>query len=259
MLRTRIIPTLLLDDGGLVKTVKFKNPSYVGDPINAVRIFNDKGADELVLLDISARANGGPNFRMIKEIVTEAFIPLGYGGGVTNLEQVRELFRLGVEKVVLNSAVATSLALVTSAAAEFGSQSIVVSVDVKKNLFGSYRRVVNSGALDTGEHPVAFARRAQEAGAGELFLNSVDRDGTMSGYDVDLINRVAREVTVPVVACGGAAGVGDLKAAIDAGASSAAAGSMFVFYGRHKAVLITYPDLESLWVTTSGTPTSGGK
>jgi cyclase len=253
MNRPRIIPCLLVQHGRLVKTVEFRRPTYVGDPINAIRVFNDKGADELVLLDIAATLDGsGPDFELLEKVATECFMPLCYGGGVTSVEQMRQVLGLGIEKVALNTSAVERPELIGDAAAEFGSQSVVVSIDVRRARRGrrGKEEVVTRGARDrTGLDPVQFAREAERLGAGELLLTSVDRDGTMQGYDLELIRRVSAAVGIPVVACGGAATGQDLVAAIDdGGASGAAAGSMFVFTGRHRAVLISYvtaDDLES--------------
>lgn len=245
MLRTRIIPTLLLKDGGLVKTVKFKNDQYVGDPINAVRIFNEKAVDEIILLDVDA--GDGPDFDLIADIVSEAFIPLCYGGGVSNLQQIEKLFNVGIEKVSINSAAAGDLSLISDAAQRFGSQSVVVGIDYRKTLFGSFERVIGAGRVKTKESPIDFAKRAQAAGAGELLLYSVDRDGTMQGYDNRLIAEVADALSIPVIACGGAGSLTDMAEVITKfGASSAAAGSFFVFQGKHRAVLISYPNEEDI-------------
>jgi imidazole glycerol-phosphate synthase subunit HisF len=247
MLKTRVIPSLLLRNGGLVKTVKFKDPTYVGDPINAVRIFNDKEVDELVFLDIAATPAGrGPNFELLTDIAGEAFMPFGYGGGITTIEQVKRLFALGIEKVVLNSAAHADPDLVSKAAELAGSSSVVASLDVRRSLFGKYSVYSRCGQHDTKRDPVEYARQAQQRGAGEILLNSIDRDGTQSGYDLQLISMVARAVTIPVVAVGGAGEIAHFRQAVDHGASAVAAGSLFVFHGKHRAVLITYPDYQRL-------------
>ncbi len=253
MLRPRVIPCLLLKDRGLVKTVRFDNPRYVGDPLNAVRIFNEKEVDELVFLDTQAsKENRAPDFQMIKDIASECFMPLAYGGGITTLEQIGKIFALGVEKVVLNSAALKDLKLVRTAATLHGSQSIVVAMDVKTSFLRG-NRVYNSGQKKmTALKPVAYARLIEEAGAGEIFLNSVDRDGTMSGYDLELVAEVSKSVRIPVVACGGASGVGDFRKILSVGAAAAAAGSCFVFHGKHHAVLITYPEPEEFTQILSG-------
>jgi cyclase len=242
MKRVRIIPVLLIQDGGLVKSVKFKNHKYVGDPINAVKIFNEKEVDEIVLLDISATAEKRPpNIRQIREIASEAFMPLAYGGGITSLDEIRLLITAGAEKVVLNTSAFANPALIGEGAKWIGSQSIVVSIDVKKDWLGKYKVVTQNAAKNTGLDPVTYARQAERAGAGEIFLNSVDRDGTFEGYDTNLIGEVSRAVDIPVVAVGGASSVDDFTAAIQHGASAAAAGSLFVFQRPHRAVLISYP------------------
>lgn len=248
MLRTRVIPCLLVQGQRLVKTVAFRDPRYVGDPINAVRIFNDKEVDELVVLDISATVEQRPpNLRLISEIASECFMPLAYGGGIRSLEQLQSIFSLGVEKVVINNEAAARPAFVRDAAGKFGSQSIIVSIDVKRKWFGGYEIRTRAGRQKTGLDPVRFARDMESAGAGEIFLNSIDRDGTMQGYDLDLIRAVSQAVSIPVIACGGAGTLADLAAAVTkGGAAAVAAGSMFVFHGKHRAVLINYPTRREL-------------
>jgi imidazole glycerol-phosphate synthase subunit HisF len=248
MLRTRVIPCLLLKNHGLVKTVKFKDPTYVGDPINAVRIFNEKEVDELLFLDITASVEGRrPPFNIISEIASECFMPLGYGGGIRSLEDIRTLFFSGVEKACINSCAVENPALIKSASDTFGSQSIVVSIDVRKNLLGKNVVYTYSGRRNTGLDPVEYAKRVEEMGAGEILLNSIDRDGTMQGYDVELVRKLSDAVTIPVVACGGAGKLKDICEVLDkGGASAAAAGSLFVFHGKHRAVLISYPSKQEL-------------
>jgi cyclase len=243
MLKTRVIPALLLRGAGLVKTTAFKNPVYVGDPINAIRIFNEKEVDELVLLDIAASRTGrGPAFSTIESIASECFMPVAYGGGITTIEQVRRILGLGVEKVVINAAALADPQLVRAAADEFGSQAIVVSMDVKRKLLGRYEVYGDSGTRSTGHEPVAYARRMADLGAGEILLTAIDRDGTMKGYDIELVSKVASAVGIPVIASGGAGTIADFGAASkQGGAAAVAAGAMFVFHGPHRAVLITYP------------------
>jgi cyclase len=238
----RVIPCLLLQDGGLVKTQGFRRPRYVGDPINAVRIFNDKYVDELVFLDIDAsRTVAEPNYDLIQRIAGECFMPLCYGGGIRTLEQARRIVAVGVEKIAVNSMAIDNPALLSAMSAELGASSVVAGIDVKRDFFGR-ERVFHPGKRRlTSLDPVAHAVAVVRAGAGEIFLNSVDRDGRGTGFDVDLIARVSAAVNVPVIACGGAAGLDDMRAAVQSGASAAAAGSMFVFYGPHRAVLINYP------------------
>lgn len=246
MLRTRVIPSLLLKGRGLVKTVKFRDPKYVGDPVNAVKIFNEKEVDELIILDITATQEGrGPNFELIAEIAEECFMPLAYGGGVRSVEDVRRLLCLGIEKVVINTAAIDGLQLLTDAAAQFGSQAIVASIDVKKKLFGGYQ-VMRMGRESTSLEVRQFALACQQAGAGEIVLNSIDHDGTMNGMDLKLIDHVTSVLEIPLVAVGGVGSIKDIKAAKDAGASAVAAGSFFVFHGPHRAVLISYPSYDQL-------------
>lgn len=248
MRRIRVIPILLIQDGGLVKSVKFSNYKYVGDPINAVKIFNEKEVDELVLLDISAtKEKRKPDIKKIAEIASEAFMPIAYGGGITSIEEVKELFYNGIEKVIINKSAHTKPALISEIAESFGSQSIVVSIDVKKNIFGKYRVFTDNGTKNTGRDPLEFAKLVEKLGSGEIILNSIDRDGTFDGYDIDLIKNVAEKVNIPVVAAGGASSTNDFVAAIkDGNASAVSAGSMFVFQRPHRAVLISYPNQQEL-------------
>lgn len=247
MRRVRVIPVLLIQKGGLVKSVKFKDHTYVGDPINAVKIFNEKEIDEIVILDIDATAQKrGPDMEKIRQIAGEAFIPLAYGGGITTINEIRELFYSGVEKIILNYQAVHNPALVTEAANLVGSQSVLVSIDVKKNLFGKYKIFTLNGTENTGIDPVEFAMQMEAAGSGEIFLNSIDLDGTYKGYDLDLVKKVSVAVNIPVICCGGASTIEDFYKAIKQGASAVAAGSMFVFQRPHKAVLISYPTQDQL-------------
>jgi len=247
MKRIRVIPVLLLSKGGLVKSVKFKNNRYVGDPINAVKIFNEKEIDEIVILDIDAtKEKRGPNFEKIKEIAGEAFIPLAYGGGITRFEEVQELFYIGVEKVIMNYTAVNNPSLITESAKAVGSQSVVVSIDVKKNLFGKYKVYTRNGSDNTNHDPADFARKMQDMGAGEIFLNAIDRDGTYQGYDLELIAKVSSVLNIPLIACGGAGKMEDFSSAVKQGASAVAAGSFFVFQRPHNAVLISYPSQQEL-------------
>jgi len=242
MRRVRVIPVLLLHKNGLYKTVKFAKPGYVGDPINAVKIFNDKEIDEIVVLDIDATAqNRGPNFEKISELASEAFIPLAYGGGISNMEQVQKLFFLGVEKIILNHSAFTNPSLVTEAAKRVGSQSVVASIDYKRNFLGREIVYIGNGKTSTKLHPLQYAQKLVDCGAGEIILNSIDRDGTYAGYDLPMIEKISKAVSVPVVAVGGASEVADFRKAVMAGASAVAAGSMFVYQRPHNAVLINYP------------------
>ena len=248
MRRIRVIPVLLLRNGDLVKTVRFGSPAYVGDPINAVRIFNEKRVDELILLDISAtRTRVASNEPLLKDIASEAFMPVAVGGGVSNLDQVERILKLGVEKVVVNSAAFESPSLVTSIATRFGSQSVIVSMDVRRKLFGSYRVYTHGGRESSGLTPAVYARRMVDSGAGEVIVTAVDREGTGIGYDLSLTRMVADAVDVPVIANGGASSINDFAAAVrDGHAEAVAASSMFIYQGKHRAVLISFPDEPSL-------------
>ena len=243
MARVRVIPCLLLRGRGLVKTRKFKDPVYLGDPVNAVRIFSEKEVDELVILDIDASREGRePDYDLVAEIAGECFMPVAYGGGIKTLDQVRKLIRCGIEKVVINTAATESTEVIRAAAEVFGSQAVVGAVDVKKTLLGGYRVVSKSATVEVKTGLEEHIRNLIDAGVGEIVLNSVDRDGMMAGYDLPLIRGVTSKVNVPVVACGGAGTVEHLAQAVhEGGASAVAAGSMFVFHGRLRAVLINYP------------------
>lgn len=248
MQRTRIIPVLLLKGQGLYKTQKFKDPKYLGDPINAVKIFNDKEVDELCFLDITAtNENREPNYKVIAEIASECFMPLSYGGGVNTIEQAKKLFAIGVEKVIINSAFHANPAMISKLSQTFGAQSVVVCIDVKKNFFGKYEVHTHSGTKNIKKDPVLVAKDAQDLGAGEIILNFIDRDGMMLGYDVEYINKVTTTLEIPVIACGGAGKIEDFYEAVSKGhASAVAAGSLFVFHGKHRAVLISYPSQKEL-------------
>ena len=230
-----------------MKTVKFKDPKYVGDPINAVRIFNEKEVDELLFLDIGATVAGkGPNFELLSAIASEAFMPFGYGGGITGVDQIKRLFGIGVEKVILNTSADRTPGLISEAASIAGSASVVVSIDVRRGWLGGYTVCTRGGKHDTKRDAVEWAKEIEGLGAGEILLYSIDQDGTMSGYDMGLISQVAGAVTIPVVAIGGAGNLQHFREAVNSGASAVGAGSMFVFYGRHRAVLITYPENSKL-------------
>lgn len=245
--RPRIIPVLLIDDRDLIKTINFKKPTYLGDPVNALKIFNRKGIDEMAVLDISASKKGiEPDFELLTDMASEAFMPLSYGGGIKTLDQVRKLLAIGYEKVVLNTSLVEDEQLVKDAVALAGSQSVVASIDAKL-VKGQYKCVICDGTKVIDKTPVELAKHAEALGVGEIFLNSIDRDGMMTGYDTKLINDVVNAVSIPVTACGGAGGISDLKDALQNGhAHAAAGGSMFVYYGRLKAVLITAPTEQEL-------------
>lgn len=243
MLRPRIIPCLLVRNKGLVKTVKFGHAKYVGDPINAVKIFNEKEADELIVLDIDATATGSdPDFVMIQKLAAECRMPLCYGGGVKTVEQAKRIIGLGVEKVAISSAALADPELITAIAAEIGSQSVVVVLDVKKSLFGRYEVYTHNGQKSTGQSPVEVAQQAEKLGAGEIIINSIDLDGQMKGYDLDLAGKVRDSVNLPLSVLGGAGSLADIGKLIQScGVVGAAAGSLFVFKGVYRAVLINYP------------------
>lgn len=247
MLTPRVIPVLLFREGGLYKTTRFKDPVYVGDPINAVKIFNEKEVDELVFVDITATTEKRrPNFELIREIAGECFMPLCYGGGVRSMDDAKQVIACGVEKVALNSYAVENPGFVREASSELASSTIVVSIDVKRDFFGKYHVYTHSGEKKAVWHPVEFAILMEKMGAGEILLTSIDRDGTQKGYDVELIKSVANAVSIPVIACGGAGQVSDFPQALDNDASAVAAGSMFVFHGRHRAVLISFPSQQEL-------------
>jgi cyclase len=243
MLRPRIIPSLLVHDNGLVKTVNFKNPKYVGDPINAVKIFNEKEVDELAVFDIDATVLGKePNYSLIERLASQSMMPLCYGGGVKTVEQAQRIFSLGVEKIALSSAVIHNPQLITQIADRVGSQSVIVVLDVKKKLLGGYEVYTHNGKKATGINPFIFVEEAQRLGAGEIVINSIDRDGVMKGYDLDLIAKVREKITLPMTVLGGAGSLSDIEKVVDQhGVIGVAAGSLFVFRGPYKAVLISYP------------------
>jgi cyclase len=248
VLPPRLIPVLLLKNRGLVKTLQFADPKYISDPINAVRIFNEKEVDELVLLDIAATPGGQrPDIDYIASVASEAFMPLAYGGGVRTVDDAAAILKAGVEKIVLNAAAVEVPELVTACSRRFGNQSVVAAMDVRRAEDGTPEVWVRSGRTRTGLDPVSHARAVTRLGAGELFVTSIDRDGTMRGYDLELIASVVAAVDVPVIACGGAGALAHCAAALkEGGASAAAAGSFFVFCGTRDAILITYPDREDV-------------
>jgi cyclase len=247
MIRPRLIPCLLLANRGLVKTHKFANPKYVGDPINAIRIFNDKEVDELLVIDIEAsRQRREPSFDQVEEFAGECFMPLCYGGGITSVEQVKRLFSIGVEKVSIQTSALADLRLVSEVADRYGRQAVVVAIDVKKNLLGQHKLYTAAERKTLSRGWMDFLKASVDAGAGEILLNAVDKDGTMSGMDLPLIEAAAAACSVPLIAMGGAGSLPDIKGAIRAGASAVAAGAFFVFHGPHRAVLITYPKYDEM-------------
>jgi cyclase len=247
MLRHRVIPTLLLHRGGLVKTRRFTDPKYVGDPINAIRIFNDKEVDEIIVLDISAtKERRAPDMALVERFAGECMMPLCYGGGIKTVEQASSLFRLGVEKVCLQSAALENPSIVSRIADRFGTQSVVVSADVKRPWVGKPKLHASSSGRTIATPWVDFIRGVVAAGAGEIVLNAVDRDGMMGGMDCELIREAAAALPVPLIAAGGVGKLDDIRIAVGCGASAVAVGAFFVFHGPHRAVLITYPRYDEL-------------
>ena len=247
LLKNRVIPCLLLSDGGLIKTCKFASPKYIGDPINAIRIFNEKEVDELMVLDITAsREQREPDYDLIEQFAGECFMPLAYGGGIRTIEQARKLFSLGVEKICLQTAALDDVSLISRLANQFGGQSVMVSVDVKKDLLGRYKLYTAVTGKTLPGDWITYMTQSVQFGAGEVLLNAVDRDGMMQGMDLVMIKKAAASIAVPLIACGGVGSLADIKAAVDAGANAVAAGAFFVFHGPHRAVLITYPSYNDL-------------
>lgn len=246
MLRPRIIPCLLVHEKGLVKSVNFKNHKYVGDPINAVRIFNEKEVDELMVIDIDATVeNREPDYKMIENLATECRMPLCYGGGVKTVEQAQRIFSLGVEKIAVSSAIIEDPSFITRMAEKVGTQSVVAVLDVKKKLLGGYEVYTHNGKKKTGKNPVEFAKELEKLGIGEIVINSIDNDGVMKGYDMGIIEKVRDAVSIPMTVLGGAGSLEDIKRLIKQfGIIGASAGSLFVFKGVYKAVLINYPSRE---------------
>lgn len=244
----RVIPCLQVDRGRLVKTTGYRNPGYVGDLINSLRIFNEKEVDEMAVVDISAtRERRRPDFELINEMASECFMPLAYGGGITTVAEIERIIQLGVEKVILNSAALENLDLVRAAAASVGSQSVVVSIDVKRRWLGAYGVFTRSGTRRIAGDLLRIVDAVTEAGAGELLLNAIDKDGNMGGYDHALIKAVTERTTLPVIAAGGASGPADLVQAVQqSGASAVAAGALFIYRGPHRAVLLSYPSARDI-------------
>jgi cyclase len=242
MSRTRIIPVLLLRNGGLYKTVKFKNALYVGDPVNTVKIFNEKETDELVVLDYNASLDERKiDYKKIAEIAGEAFMPMAYGGGIKTLEDAQRVFDAGYEKVVLNSVLFNDISVIGEIGNIYGAQAVVAAIDVKKNILGKYKVYSHSGTKSTGYSPVEWAKKLEQAGAGEVLINAIDQDGTWNGYNLELIELMAHQVNIPLIACGGAGNASDFSKAVIAGASAVAAGSMFVYQRKGMGVLISFP------------------
>ena len=243
MLRPRIIPSLLYHDKGLVKTINFKYPKYIGDPINAVRIFNEKEVDELAFFDIDATVlHKEPDYVLIEKLANQSRMPLCYGGGVKTVDEAQKIFGLGIEKIALSSAIIKTPQLVTQIAERVGSQSVIVVLDIKKKLLGGYEVFTHNGKKSTGINPIKFVKELEMLGAGEIIINCIDQDGVMKGYDMTLIGIIAESISIPLTVLGGAGSMSDIEKVIEKyGVIGVAAGSLFVFKGPYKAVLINYP------------------
>ena len=248
MLRTRVIPCLLLRGESLVKSVQFKTYNYIGDPINTVRIFNELEVDELVFLDIAASREGKkPNYKILEQIASECFMPLAYGGGLSDIRDIGRIFAIGFEKIVINSFAITDPDFITCLADKFGSQSIIGSIDAKKNLWGRYEVFTHGGSRKAGKNPIDWALELERLGVGELLVTSMDQDGTWNGYDIKLVESVTSKVHVPVIANGGAGTVHHIGDVVKKGGASAVAlGSMVVFQGKDLGVLVNFPDTKQL-------------
>lgn len=246
MLRPRIIPCLQLLDGTLVKTVRFDKPAYIGDPINTVRIFNELEVDELCLQDIRASQQGRqPDLELLQQIANECFMPLSYGGGIDSFDTAKRIFEIGFEKIILNTAAYRNPKLITEISAHFGSQAVIVSIDVKKNIWGKYQVYVKGGSEKINTDPITYAQQAVHNGAGEILLTSIDREGTWQGYDLNLIKNIASSVNVPLIANGGAGNVQHVKdAIISGGASAVGLGSMIMYQRKGMGVLINMPQID---------------
>ena len=252
MLKHRVIPCLLLMDGGIVVTRKFQKPNYVGDPINIARIYNDKEVDELVVLDISATKNrSNPSYSIIERLAAECFMPLTYGGGISSVQQAREIFSLGVEKICIQSAALNNISIINDLSDTFGNQSIVISIDVKRNFLGNLKLYSSSRNRYNAMNWKEFLTMAVNAGAGEVILNAVHNDGRMCGFDTKLINEAFNAVNVPLVAVGGLGSIHDIQHAIESGASAVGGAAFFIYQGKHNAVLVTYPDYDELVKVTT--------
>lgn len=248
MLQTRVIPCLLLNGDRLVKTVNFKKASYIGDPVNTARIFNELEVDELTLLDISAtNSKKKPDFEILTELANECFMPLAYGGGINNFEDAKKIFKIGIEKIIINSASFTNPAFITELAEHFGNQAIVASIDVKRNIFGNYNVFSNSGKKKQKLNPVAWAQKLEQLGAGEILLTAIHQEGTWNGFDIDLLEKVSNAVNIPVIANGGAASINDIVKAVKQGCASAVClGSMVVYQNKGMGVLVNFPNKTDL-------------
>jgi cyclase len=243
MVRKRIIPTLLVSNGKLVKTKNFQHYKYVGDVVNAIKIFNEKEVDELILIDIEASKNSSSiNYKLIENCATECFMPLCYGGGIKNIDDATRLFSLGIEKISLQSSIIENPIFLSELSSKFGNQAIVVSLDFRKDFFGNYRLINSSNGKVVKVDLSTFIRQIESLGGGEILLNSINKDGNMNGMDLEIIKKITSITNLPLIALGGVGSLKDIKDAFDVGASAVAAGSFFVFNGPYRAVLITYPN-----------------
>lgn len=254
MLQKRVIPCLLLHKGGLYKTEKFKKPTYIGDPINAIKIFNEKEVDELMFLDIDATVlYKEPNYKMIEDIASECFMPLCYGGGVKSMEQMKKIYALGVEKISLSSQAVLNPSLIREAASIFGRQSVMITIDVKKDFWGKTKVFIHNGKTNTKLNPIEFVTIVESLGAGEIVINSIDNDGMMNGYDSELLKALKAVVTIPLIALGGAGKMEHIKEVFEqANVDAVACGSLFVYQGPLKGVLISYPPYEKIQTLLEG-------
>jgi cyclase len=241
MLQNRLIPCLLINNERLVKTIKFQKPSYVGDPLNAIRIFNEKEVDEILIFDIGVtKSNKEPDFKYIEKLASECFMPLCYGGGISNLEQVKKLVSIGVEKVSLNTAILNNYDLIYNTSKLFGSQNVVASIDINNNIFNKYY-IFNKKKLDINNH----IQNIINSGAGEILINCVHKDGTMSGPDLKLLTYLSKEINIPIIYQGGISSLDDIYKVFNYGINAVSAGSFFIYHGKHRAVLISYPNLNN--------------
>jgi cyclase len=248
MIEKRLIPCLLLHNGGLYKTERFKKPTYIGDPINAIKIFNEKEVDELIFLDIDASTLGKePSYKMIEDIAGECFMPLCYGGGIKNVQQMKKIFAIGVEKISISSQAVQNPELIGEAASLFGKQAVIVTVDIKKDFWGKKKVYINNGKKNTKLNPLEFIKHIENMGAGEIVINSIDHDGVMSGFDVDLLREIKELAKVPIIALGGAGNLNHIKEVFEkANVDAVACGSLFVYKGPLKGVLISYPNTQKI-------------
>lgn len=247
MLKNRLIPVLLLKENSLVKTIKFQKPNYIGDPLNTIHIFNQKEVDELIILDIESSKLGlEPNYQLIKEISSECFMPLTYGGGIRSLDQAKKIFDLGVEKICIQTEAMRNLNFISDLSNLYGSQSIVLSIDIKKDFFKNYKVFSSSISKIISKDWFIWLKKLSNSGCGEILINSVDRDGTLAGPDLDLIKIASKGINIPLIALGGVSNLQDIKLLIDSGADAVAAGSFFFYYGPKRGVLITYPSYDEV-------------